>query len=696
LLAHTTEARISQGTPRANGADHSPLFFHPPPLATLPRRMGGLHALDWAILLAYFALMQWAGMRYAGRASRSLDEYFLSGRVLPWWLAGTSMVATSFSADTPLLVSGWVRDFGIWKNWAWWCYAVSGCLQVFLFARWWRRAGVMTKAEVVELRYGGAGARVLRGTLGALHAGLTNTLIMAWVLLAATKISKALFAVDERLALAIASVLALSYSVTAGLWGVVATDLVQFTLAMVGATLVGVTAWEHVGGAAGAHAAVLDGRIAVETLALFPPAGPGGLLEPSFWTVSLAAACVYLGVSWWAVESVDGAGAAVQRISASKDERAGLLATLWFAIAHYALRPWPWIVVGLASLLVLPTIEIRSRSDGIVRAVEARAVVLGHPDGSETRFALDAAPAEADWMPELPRALRVGDELPAGALIARTDSEGAYVVMMKRYLPAGLLGLAIAALVAAFMSTIDTHANLAAAFFVNDVWRRFVDPDGSTARHILVARLASAAALGIAALIAAQSDSIRDLFLYFLALLGGVGPVYVLRWLWWRVRASTELTAMGASVLATFVVSRSDRAWSLGPLSVAGELTPEGRLLLVVAFSTACALVSMLVTRAPDPRHLVEFYRRVRPVGAWGPVRALCPDVAPPKEMGACLAGSAGGLALVYGLMLAPGYWLLERPRALACSLAIALAGAWLVARALRRLAPRVTPSGRS
>jgi Na+/proline symporter len=296
----------------------------------------------------------------------------------------------------------------------------------------------------------------------------------------------------------------------------------------------------------------------------------------------------------------------------------------------------------------------------------------------------------------VPSALRVGDTLAAGALVARTDSEGAYVVMMKRYLPAGLLGLAVAALVAAFMSTIDTHANLAAAFFVNDVWRRFVDPHGSTARHILVARLASAAALGIAAVIAAQSDSIRDLFLYFLALLGGVGPVYLMRWLWWRVRASTELTAMCASVLATFVLSRSERAWSLGPLAVAGELTPEGRLLLVVAFSSACALLSMLVTRAPDPHRLVEFYRRVRPVGAWGPVRALCPDVAPPRELGACLAGSAGGLALVYGLMLAPGLWLLERPLGLALALAAALAGAWLVARALRRLAPRVTPSGRS
>jgi Na+/proline symporter len=654
--------------------------------------MAGLHALDWAILVAYFAAMLWIGVRYAARASRSLDEYFLSGRSLPWWLAGTSMVATSFSCDTPLLIAGWVRDYGIWKNWAWWCYAVSGCLQVFLFARWWRRAEVMTKAELVELRYGGAGARILRGALGTLHAVLTNTLIMAWVLLAAAKISEALFAIDKRWALAIACVLAASYSVMAGFWGVVMTDLVQFALAMAGAAVVGAAAWKHVGGSAAVHAAALAGRIRGEALALFPPAGPGGLLDASFWTVSLAAACVYLGVSWWAVESVDGASAAVQRIAASRTEREGLLATLWFNVAHYALRPWSWIVVGLASLLVLPTIEVRAPHAGTLQSMEASALVLRASDGSPTRIALDAAPAERDWRPAPAPGLAPGRELEAGQVLARTDSESAYVVLLKRYLPVGLLGLVVASLVAAFMSTIDTHMNLAASFFVNDVYRRFLRRDGSTDHHILVARVASAGALVLGASIAAQTDSIRDLFLFFVALLGGVGPVYLLRWVWWRVRASTELTAMAASVLATFVLTPHggwellSEAWPPGPLAPGGVLTPEGRVLLVVGFSLACVLVSLLVTRAPDPRTLVAFYRRVRPVGAWGPVRALCPDVGPPRELGAALAGSAGGLALVYGLMLAPAGWLLDRPGVLAVALASAVLGALIVAAALRKL----------
>jgi len=651
--------------------------------------MSDFHALDWGILVAFFAAMIWVGVRYSGRASRDLDEFFLTGRSLPWWIAGTSMVATSFSCDTPLLIAGWVRDYGIWKNWAWWCYAVSGCLQVFLFARWWRRAGVMTKAELVELRYGDRSSRVLRGTLGALHALVTNTLIMAWVLLAAAKISSSLFDLDRVWALSIACVLAAFYSVTAGLWGVVMTDMVQFALALAGAAALAFLAWSTIGGAEGAHAAAASGAFPPETLALFPRAGNAA--DGSFWTVSLAAACVYLGVSWWAVESVDGASAAVQRIAASRTPREGLLATLWFNVAHYALRPWFWIVVGLASLLVLPTIEIRAPHAGVIETLDAQAIVVRAADGATTSLSLEAAPDSPGWAPLATAGLAVGQAVEPGALLARTDGESAYVVMMRRFLPVGLLGLVVASLVAAFMSTIDTHMNLGASFFVNDVYRRFLRPGASHGHYLLVARLASVGTLAIGATIAAQTESIRDLFLLFLALLAGVGPVYLLRWVWWRVSAATELSAMGASVAVTVLLGQADfldGRWPLGPLSPEGHLAPEGRVLLVVAVSLVAALASLALTRAPDPRSLVEFYRRVRPVGAWGPVRALCPDVEPPRELGACVLGSAGGIALVYGLMLAPGLWLLERWPAFAASLAAALAGAWAVARALRRLAP--------
>jgi Na+/proline symporter len=644
-----------------------------------------LHAVDWAVVLAYVGFAVWVGIRFARRAGKSVDEYFLSGRSLPWWIAGTSMVATSFASDTPLVISGWVREGGIWKNWVWWCFAVSGSLQVFLFARWWRRGGVMTKAELAELRYGGAGARNLRWLLGVLHAGVTNTLILCWVMLAAAKILGVLFGVEKLVALAAASAIALSYSLLAGFWGVVLTDLLQFAMAMVGALVLAVLSWSAVGGADGVLAAAADGRLSPSVLSFLPPAGAGGIASGSFWTAPVAAFAVYLGVFWWAAENVDGSGAAVQRISASRDERAGMLATLWFNVAHYALRPWPWIVVALASLIVLPSLELTAPTAGEVIAVSPDAIELEMGDGAGL-MVVDLAAAETSrgWRP-LPL-VQVGDELAAGAPVARTDPERAYVAMMVRYLPVGLLGLVAASLLAAFMSTVDTHVNLASSFFVNDVYRRFVRRAAEPRHYVLVARVASVAVLLLAGLLASEADSIGGLFLFFLAFLGGVGPVYVLRWLWWRVRPSTEIAAMLASALATAGLSAWRPDWPPSPLTPDGALAPEGRLVLVVLVSLAAALAALVLAPRPDPSTLVRFYRAVRPIGAWGPVRALCPDLPHERQLAPELVGALGGLAATWGAMLGVGFLLLERHAAAASAAAIAAVGAVLVARALRAL----------
>ncbi len=652
-----------------------------------------MQALDWIVVGGYAALALLAGVLLARRAGQSVEEYFLSGRSLPWWITGTSMVATSFAADTPLVVTGWVRDAGIWKNWAWWCFALSGVPQVFLFARWWRRGELMTKAELAELRYGGRGARALRLSLGLLHAGVTNTLVMCWVLLAAGKILDTLLGIDRTTALAVSAALALAYSLAAGFWGVVLTDLVQFAMAMAGGLALVVIVWGAAGGAGALHEALAAGRLAPDTLAFLPRPGPGTPLDPAFWTSAVAAVCVYLGVSWWAVENVDASSIAVQRIAASKDERQGVLAMLWFTIAHYALRPWLWIPVALASLLLLPAREVIAPHAGVVLAADAEAVVLA-PEGPgagapPTRLAL-AAPGDEGWRP-LPL-VAAGARVEAGAPLARTDGERAYVAMMRRFLPPGLLGLVVASLLAAFMSTIDTHVNLAASFFVNDVWRRFLRPGASAAHHVLVARVASAAALLVAALLASVAGSISELFLFFLAFLGGVGPVYVLRWLWWRVRASTEIAAMLASAATTSalkVLQLRGVRFPDTPLSPDGALGAEGRLVVVAAVSLAVTLAALALARAPDPRSLVPFYRRVRPLGAWGPVRALCPDVAPPRELGSVLTGSLGGLAATYGAMLGAGWLVLGRRDAALVALAVAALGALAVARAVRRLCPR-------
>ena len=641
-----------------------------------------LAPLDWIIIGGYVVFALAVGIAYAKKAGEDVDQYFLSGRSLPWWIAGTSMVATSFAADTPLVITGWVRDFGIWKNWLWWCYCGGSMAGVFLFARWWRRGGVMTKAELAELRYGGDQAALLRGTLGVMHAGFTNTITLCWVLLAAAKIMDVLLGIDQTFAVAVACAVALVYSLLAGFWGVVVTDLVQFVMAIVGAVALAWMSWSAVGGTAGlSEAAAAGAPFTRNTLEMFPHAGEGSIFDASFWTVPFAALCVYLGVSWWAVENVDGASVAVQRIAASRDERQGVLALLWFNISHYALRPWPWIMVALASLIVLPPIEVSSPVDGRVTELAPSLVVVEDLEGARHELAI---PAESDdgWVAS--PVVSEGTEVSAGATVAKTDSERAYVVMMRRYLPVGLLGLVVASLLAAFMSTIDTHVNLAASFFVNDLYRRFFKPDGSAEHYVSVARYASAGVLLLAGLMASISSSISDLFLFFLAFLGGVGPVYVLRWLWWRVQASTEITAMVASACATIFLTFAPIHWELGPFSESGALLAEGRLCLVVLTSMAAALVSLALVERPDPSTLVEFYRKVRPAGWWGPVAALAPEVKPPREGLNALLGIVGGVAMVFGLMLGLGYLLLGDTQHTLIATGVAVVGTVCALGALR------------
>lgn len=647
-----------------------------------------LHWIDWALIAGYVVFALGVGVVYARRAGKDVDEYFLSGRSLPWWVAGTSMVATSFAADTPLVITGWVRDYGIWKNWVWWCYCGGGMLAVFLFARGWRRGGVMTKAELAELRYGGESAAVLRGTLGFMHAGVTNTITLCWVLLAAKKIMEVLLGIDGTLALVLGCAIALVYSLMAGFWGVVVTDLVQFVMAMVGAIALAWLAWSGVGGTEAIMNAADRGLPFTDnTLRFLPRAGPGGLFDASFWTIPLAALAVYLGVSWWAAENVDGSGTAVQRIAASRNERDGVLAVMWFNVTHFALRPWPWILVAVASLVVLPPLSVTAPTGGQVVSVsaegaEAPEVQLRTEAGELVTVPLEVRGSAEDWR-AIPR-ITAGDEVQAGEVLAASDSERAYVVMMRRYLPVGLLGLVVASLLAAFMSTIDTHVNLAASFFVNDLWRRFVVRDGSPGHYVLVARVASVVVLALAGLLASQASSISDLFLFFLAFLSGVGPVYVLRWHWWRVSAWTEITAMLASATTTTVLTFADITWSLGPFAKGGTLLPEGRLLMVVAVSLAAALLVTLLLPAPDPRGALGFYRKVRPAGWWGPVAALAPEVTPVRHGLTVLLGIVGGIALVYGSMLGLGMFLLARSGDAAYAAGFALVGAVLLLRALK------------
>ena len=463
-----------------------------------------LHWIDWAVLALYFAFTLAVGLYFVRRASSSTQEFFVSGRNLPWWLAGTSMVATSFSVDTPLVVTGWVRTQGIQRNWIWWCLAIGGMLAAFVFAQLWRRSEVMTDVELTELRYSGRPAAALRGIRAVYMTLYANCLTMAWVTLAMVKVFGAVFDIGPLPATLFAAGLTLAYAMLAGLWGVVVTDLVQFVLATVGAVVLAVFVVDAVGGL-DAMVGQLDVAGHGDALAFLPPLDAAQAHSvwdgPLGWSgTALATFLVLITIQWWANKNADGGAVVIQRMAASKDEREAVLATLWFQIANYALRPWPWIVVALASLLLYPDIA---------------------------------------------------------------DPEMAYPRAMVDFLPVGLLGLMLASLVAAFMSTLTSFINLSAAYLVNDLYRPFLVRDRSERHYVSAGRLASVLALAIGITISFFADSISQLFLLLLTLGAGIGLVYIARWFWWRVNAWSEIAAMIASAGIGFALGMSPK-WGGG------------------------------------------------------------------------------------------------------------------------------------
>ncbi|OLB50390.1 MAG: sodium:proline symporter [Gemmatimonadetes bacterium 13_2_20CM_2_69_23] len=438
-----------------------------------------LDFLDWSIIALYFAFNVAVGLYYKRRASRDTAEFFLSGRNVPWWLAGTSMVATTFAADTPLVVTGLVAKNGIAGNWLWWNLLASGMLTVFFYARLWRRAGVMTDIEFSELRYAGPPAAFLRG-FRALYLGLLiNCIILGWVNLAMAKILQLVFTISKGEALWIVVgliVLTSAISTLSGLWGVLVTDLFQFVIKMGMVIVLAVVAVNAVGGIEAMKAKlVASGR--GSALGFVPEIG-------SVWMPMLTF-FVYIAVNWWATwypgAEPGGGGYVAQRMLSAKDEKHSLLATLWFNIAHYAVRPWPWILVALASLILFPGLK---------------------------------------------------------------DPETGYIRVMIDYLPSSLRGLMVAAFAAAFMSTIATQLNWGASYLVNDFYRRFVRRDAGEPHYVLASRLATALLTVISAAVAFRIESIGGAWKLLIITGAGTGAVLLLRWYWWRINAWSEVSAM--------------------------------------------------------------------------------------------------------------------------------------------------------
>ena len=524
-----------------------------------------LTTIDWLIVAAYFLLSTVIGFIFTKRGGESLDEYFLSGRQVPWWLAGAAMVATTFAADTPLVVTGLVASKGVAGNWLWWNMVMSGMLTVFFFARLWRRANVMTDVEFAEIRYGGRPAAFLRG-FRALYLGIAiNLIIMGWVTRAMIKILTISLGISPLLAVGICFVVTVAYSVAAGLWAVLWTDLVQFVIKMSAVIVLAIYAVQKVGGMGALKAGVAQ-HFGSETAALsvLPVRFGDGGLEAYSW-MPLLALGVFLSMQWWAAyypgAEPGGGGYVAQRIFSAKSERDGVLATLLFQVAHYALRPWPWIITGLATVLLYP-----------------------------------------------------GGRLPNGTV----DAEGAYVQAFVDLLPTPWRGFMMAGFAAAYMSTIGTHLNWGASYLVNDFYKRFLKPNEEDKHYVNVGRVATVSLFLASIVVTYFLSSVEQAWKFLLAIGAGTGLVLILRWYWWRINAWSEISAM----IASFVVSLIAMQVVPGRLAAAGSPNVDAWVMVItVLVSTVIWLTVTFVTR-PEPAEVLDsFYHRVRPGGpGWATV----------------------------------------------------------------------------
>lgn len=602
--------------------------------------------IDWLLIGLYLVLAFGVGFAMKRKASLGLESYFIADRSLPWWWLGTSMVATTFASDTPLVVTGFVAQHGVSGNWFWWSPAIGLLLLAVIFARGWSASGVVTDAELTELRYSGKPAAFLRAFKAFFGSVFVNCIVLGWVFAAMAKITRPFIAWDEILGTqgyeAVAAVwpnallfesldntltilalvlIVVIYSTAGGIRGVIFTDLIQFTIAMIAAVLFAWYAVAHIGGLDGlwlglrrTYPADQPGPSAAELTAFWPGVGEGALM-------SLGAFFAGIGALWWANSQVDGSGYLAQRVNTARSERDAERGALWFCFVNFVVRTWPWVLVGLVALVVFP-----------LHDPEAMTPLGGELEG---------------------------------------DREMAYPLLMKLVLPPGILGFCLLSLIAAFMSTVDTHINWGASYLASDLYRRFFRPDATQKEFVLVSRL-SVVFLSVAAvLIASQIDQVGDMWKFYFAMMAGLGVPHILRWVWWRANAWTEIAGMSTGVLLS--VPAYAMGWAEG---VAAEY-------VIALIASASALVAVVVTFStppvPEPV-LLRFAERVRPVGFWG---ALSPAGA--TEFRLRLLAWVTGIGCVFGCMFAIGLWLERRQAPGAALFALGLASGAATLRFLHR-----------
>jgi len=578
--------------------------------------------IDWVIVVVSIAVSFLPAVLLAKRGGSSTAEFFTSGRAAPWWLIGVSMVATTFSTDTPNLVTNFVREAGVANNWQWWAFLLTGMATVFFYAKMWRRSGVLTDLEFYELRYSGKPATLVRG-FRAIYLGLFfNCVIMATVNLAAAKIANVMLGWPMGKTLLICGVLNVAFAATSGLWGVLVTDFIQFGIAMTGSFAAAYFALQQpeVGGLAG-----LMARIDSKVLSLVPDFGD--------WGLTLTVLIIPITIQWWSVwypGAEPGGGSYIaQRMLAAKSEKDALGGTLFFNVAHYALRSWPWIIVALCSLLVYPQLSDIART---FPYVDPR--LIGH--------------------------------------------DMAYPAML-RFLPHGFLGLMVAGLLAAYVSTMSTHLNWGTSYLVHDFYRRFIRGDADERHYVAVGRVVTGLLMVAAAGITYVLETASASFQLLLSVGAGTGLLYLLRWFWWRVNAWCEIAAM----LSSFAIAVGFAVAARTGSPVASHVS----LIITVAATTLVWITVAFLSPPTDRKTLVSFYQLVRPAGpGWREVRAQAGVTSSPDSLPQALLAWVFGCAFVYAALFGAGSVLYGRTAQAFVWLALLIASGMGLQRILPRL----------
>jgi len=588
-----------------------------------------LQLIDWGIVAVILVVCFAPALFFGKRAGKNTSEFFASGRSVPWWLAGLSMVATTFSSDTPNLVTDIVRRNGVAGNWVWWAFVLTGVSTVFFYARLWRRSGVLTDLEFYEIRYSGKAAAFVRGFRSVYLGLFFNCMIMATVNLAACKIAAVLFGLERWQTLALVGILNVVFATHSGLWGVLVIDMIQFFIKMIAviAAAYFALALPEVGGLSGMveKISALKGPGGVNYLSMFPD-------FTNNWDIAIAVFIMPIAVQWWAVwypGAEPGGGSYIaQRMLASKSERDSLGAVLFFNVAHYVLRPWPWILVGLCSLIIYPQL-----SDIQKAFPNLDPTLLGH--------------------------------------------DIAYPAMLK-FLPVGFIGLMVGGLIAANSSTNLTHLNWGASYLVHDFYRRFFRKDATEKHYVFVGRLVTVGLFLCASGSVYLLESAKDAFDIILQVGAGTGLLYLIRWFWWRVNAWSEVVAM----VSSFLVSVGLLILNKNGVHISTHIG----LLITIGFTSVCWIMTALLGPETDRRTLMEFYRKVRPFGpGWSVIRKEAGISVEEAKAGAqniplALLGWVAGCTVIWSSLFTVGNFLYGRfDYAIALFVVFAVSGAALI-----------------